>query len=106
MAWAIRRDFCSHLQDISWLGRAGSILLAPPRRSRHMLTSLYAVGVHGAHGDSLLESLTNVVALIRRKPRQAELIVLGDFNIDLLPSLEADPWRGVPQRSEFHQDRR
>ena len=68
--------------------------------------SLYAVGFHGAHGDALLGSLTDVVTLKKRKPRHSQLIVLGDFNVDLLPILEQDPWHDLPNRTQDHRDRR
>ena len=51
MAWAIHRNLQSHLKDITWHGRAGSILLEPPGDHKGKRFSLYAVGVHGAHGD-------------------------------------------------------
>ena len=105
IAWTINRKLQNHLQDISWQGRAGSILLEPPGRGKRK-SSLYAVGVHGGHGDALLDSFTDIVTLIRRKPRHSHLILLGDFNIDLLPSLAQDPWDDLPDRSECHRARR
>ena len=102
IAWAINRSLHRHLKDVAWNGRAGCILLENGR-SR---TSLFVVGVHGAHGSALLESLTDVAALCRKKPRHSQLMILGDFNIDLLPTLAQDPWHELPGRMQSHQDRR
>lgn len=45
------------------------------------------VGLHGPHGvDDLLTTLNSVRKLISYKPRDAELIICGDWNIDLLAS--------------------
>ena len=48
--------------------------------------------MHGSHGDSLLDSLSDVVVLVKRKPRRAELVLVGDWNVDQLPMLQCDPW--------------
>ena len=81
------------------------MLLEPPGAGKRK-SSLYAIGVHGAHGDALLDTLTDIVTLIRRKPRHSQLIVLGDFNIDLLPTLAQDPWSDLPERIGCHRARR
>ena len=65
MAWAIRNDFHDHLQHIEWRG----ILEVPRSRKHGHSASLYIIGVHGSHGDALKDSLTDVVALVKRKPR-------------------------------------
>ena len=107
MAWVINYHFHDYVQGIDWHGRAGSVLLNVPQMlsgSSHPF--LYIVGVHGAHSDALVDSLTDVVTLIKRKPRFAQLLLLGDWNVDLLPTLQVDPWHDVPRRSEPHPDRR
>ena len=71
-----------------------------------MGSSLFVVGFHGAHSDALADSLSDVAALVKRKPRRAKLAIMADWNIDLLPSLSADPFQSKPSREEFHRGRR
>ena len=107
MAWVVNRAYQAHVQSIDWHGRAGSILLeVATRQGGKSSASLYLVGLHGAHGDELQDSLTDAVVLVRRKPRHSQLVVLGDWNVDLLPTLLADPWGSLPRRSDHHKSRR
>ena len=107
IAWAINNIYRDHVRSIDWLGRAGSILLEAPARMPHTpSTSLYLVGFHGAHGDALADSLTDVATLVKRKPRHSQLLICADWNIDLLPTLQDDPWCALPHRSEHHCARR
>ena len=86
---------------------ARSILSAfTPCRGGKPLSSVYLVGFHGAHCESLHDSLSDVVVLIRRKPRLSQLLILADWNVDLLPTLSDDPFAGFPCREDHHRDRR
>ena len=107
MAWAVNHAYRDHVRSVDWHGRAGSILLesSASTRDKHS-TSIYNIGLHGAHGDALTESLTDAVTLIKRKPRRSQFLVCADWNIDLLPTLQHDPWCNLPQRSKHHRDRR
>jgi len=104
MAWVINSKFNSHLRNIQWRGRAGSIHLGlgGDQHAKH----LYVVGAHGSHGDELLDSLSDTAVLVKRKPRAAELVLLGDWNVDQLPDCQADPWSHLHGRSNSHCDRR
>ena len=59
---------------------------------------IIAVGMHGSHGDELGTSLfvdSGVVnTLKRRRGFRAEIIILGDFNVDMLPYQACDPFVG------------
>jgi hypothetical protein len=44
--------------------------------------------------------------LVKRKPRRAELVLVGDWNVDQLPMFQCDPWSLRPNRSSCHHDRR
>ena len=106
MAWVVNRKFENHLLQVDWYGRAGSILLQAPRtKDRRLQSSVYAVGLHGGHGDSLFDSLTDATILIKRRPRHSRLVAPGDWSIDLLPSLSADPGASIPGRGSVHGDR-
>ena len=92
---------------MDWFGRAGSLLLELPRfGSARASTAFFFIGTHGCHGDSLKDSLTDVVTLVKRKPRFAQLVLVGDWNVDLLPNMAYDPWASLPGREDSHRERR
>ena len=64
------------------------------------------MGVHGNHGDLLHDSLSDVITLVKRKPRKAKLLLTGYWNVDQLPDLQCDPWTYLPDRHTCHRDRR
>ena len=65
--------------------------------------NLNLVFLQGGHGDALAPSLADAAFLNRTKPRGSDPIVMGDFNIDLLPTLAIDPWSAVSGREEKHR---
>ncbi|CAK0828366.1 unnamed protein product, partial [Prorocentrum cordatum] len=69
-------------------------------------TAVSIVMVHGGHGDELLPSLADATALAKARPRRSRLILIGDMNVDLLPTLPTDPFAGSPHWSRRHQEER
>ncbi|CAK0843347.1 unnamed protein product, partial [Prorocentrum cordatum] len=59
--------------------------------------------VHGGHGDELLPSIADATALANARPRRNCLMLIGDMNVDLLPTPPADPRAGSPRGSRRHQ---
>ena len=67
---------------------------------------MIAVGVHGAHGNnfgaSLFDASCVVKNLRRKRANNADVVVLGDFNCDVLPTLATDlfaSWRRQSNQS-------
>ena len=89
MAWVIANSMHDQLRDVQLIGRARSILVLAPGAHHLTNSSLHVVGLHGSHSDALVDSVSDVVALIKRKPRFSQLIILGDWNVDLLPSMSS-----------------
>ena len=85
---------------VEWSGRAG--LLAVSLNSNKQFALLL---VHGCH-SYLEESLTDASYLLRLRKAGAVTLACGDWNVDLLPTLELDPWRHVNARSQHHLLRR
>ena len=54
--------------------------------------SLFIVGVHGGHHRAFTDSMDDVFAVCASRPPKSELILLGDWNADMIPQLPNDPW--------------
>ena len=67
---------------------------------------LTLVGVHGGHGEALAGSLADTSFLLRSSPRLSNVLVVGDQNVDLLPSQPHDPWASRPLRQQHHSEQR
>lgn len=64
------------------------------------------VGLHGAHGDAYVEVLSQASQLCRLRSQCTRLLLLGDFNVDFLPSIANDPYSDVHLRSSRHSEGR
>jgi len=68
--------------------------------------SVFIVGIHNSHGDAQIDTLADASYLTRHRPRWSKVVVIGDFNVDQLPSLQSDPFLAEPQRASRHCDER
>ena len=84
------------VQSIIWTGRAGALHLQDNN------VNIYAIGVHGGHAEFLADSLSDVAKLASHRPYGAQLLVMGDFNVDQLPVQPWDPWAQQDQRNQHH----
>ena len=85
-----------------WRGRCGAVLFGCEGRER-----LFVIFLHGAHGAiALQETFSDVVALWRRCPRGARVFIAGDWNVDLLPEYECDPYSALESRALRHAEER
>ena len=57
------------------------------------------ITLHAGHGEALAPSLADAAFLHRTKPRGVHTVLFGDINVDMLPTLEVDPWAEMPARS-------
>ena len=106
MAW-VARNSCEHLvRRCTWEGRAGSLHVNHAYARPGQTVNLLLVGVHAAHGDFLHDSLSEASILIGRRPRHSEVVAIGDWNVDMLPTLALDPFSDLPLRSSHHSERR
>ena len=102
LAFIVRNCVLPSVAAVSFLGRAGVIRL----RLLNSRLPLSVIGLHGSHGDEILQSLSEVAEFLRSATNYGPKCVLGDFNIDLLPSLHVDPFQDVSNRNMFHRSRR
>ena len=90
-----------------WHGRVGAVHLYQPPRELMPGMNVWVVGVHLAHADNFEDSIIDLALVLSRRPRGAAILVQGDFNVDILPTLETDPFhyihnRGYARRSDRH----
>ena len=46
------------------------------------LVNLFLIGIHNAHGEAQLESLTDFAWMVRRRPWASNVVAVGDWNVD------------------------
>lgn len=73
--------------DVRWRGRAGAALLRG-RDVAGQQRQVWVVGVHASHGEPLFEDLLDVAILAKARLRWARLLLVGDWNSDLLRELD------------------
>ena len=94
----IRNSMTHCLRSINQQGRACRVHLADAKE-----TGISFVFAHAAHGEELFDSLSDIAYLIRTRTRNSNVVLLGDLNVDLLPSCSNDPFSGQPDREDRHQ---
>jgi hypothetical protein len=86
---------------VKWLGRACIVVL---KLSSSMPSSPSAVllVLHGAHGpDAFQDALGDCSTFLSTRPSNCRALAYGDWNADLLPTLQLDPWAERPGRREI-----
>jgi hypothetical protein len=104
MTWIIRRAVEPLLRAVSWRGRCGSIHLYRKPSYLSDGINLFIVGIHGGHLDMLADSLADAAWLVKHRPFGSTPIILGDWNVDLLPDFAEDPWAGRRSHSQVLAD--
>ena len=110
MMLIVHRNLVPAYKNSIWTGRAGGVRLYSRALNSSPDINLVIVGVHGGHGDELPVSLMHASTVVRRlrcnQSFRAQVIALGDWNVDMLPCMACDPWSDVPDRLAHHADRR
>ena len=106
MAWVIRKSVESLVRGIRWRGRCGALHLYHKPNAVSPGVNLCLTGVYAAHGDLLCESLADASWLIRQRPFGSPVIMLGDWNVDILSSLQIDPWFQIRTEAQVQADDR
>ena len=101
MAMVIRSVLRPFLREFTPLGRAIACRLNSGENFY-----LHVVGIHGAHGDELGISLADAAVLVKKRCVRSALLLCGDLNVDLLPTLDVDPWRQEVGRSSHRSGER
>ena len=104
MRFVLRDKYVHLFQSIDWQGRCGLLSVSSGRRDCQVSASF--LGVHGAHGDQLEDTLADASSLLGVRSSCCKTLFFGDTNVDFLPQMSWDPWRVVPDRLEHHSRRR
>ena len=86
MATVLHRNIRPFLRSITPLGRAVAVQIWDPG-----IYNITVIGVHGAHGEALNGSLGDLAALYHQSDRHSDRILVGDWNVDLLPKPSQRP---------------
>lgn len=94
-----------------WLGRCGAMRIIAANDVNQVGSTKKAfftiIGVHGGLSEETLsESLADASALYRHRCRPCSAAIIGDFNVDLLPTCANDTWRNDPCREHRHAEQR
>ena len=105
MAFVIKRSFSFAVHGLWWSGRVGALHLLHRDALGRFLFNVFVVGCHGPHGERE-DFLTDLNAILLKKPRLAKVLMLGDWNVDQLPVLQTDPFSGSRSRRKHHEEER
>ena len=89
MSVIIHTDIRIYVKSIIWKGRACRIHINDGNSCN---ISVHVC--HCAHGDDLSLSLADLALLVSSRPARSVPVMMGDMNIDLLPSLP-NPWSAM-----------
>ena len=106
MAWVFNAFMYKFVAKVLWRGKCGATLLRLPAGAAGAYNLIYAVGIHGAHGELSVDSFLDLAWLLARRPFGSRVIIVGDWNVDLLPVLPEDPWCARPMRKSHHAGQR
>ena len=94
------------VKSVCWQGRAVRVHLLSRQSDGVPSLNLSVIFTHIAHGEDCPDSMADLAYLIRSRPRGSKVSVLGDINVDQLPSLSADPFHSSPSREQHHKAER
>ena len=100
MAFIVNRLYIPFIRKVQWLRRCGSITLCNSGSASTL--NMHIVGVHLPSDDRCIDSLYDACTLYNRRHRLTFGCMIGDFNIDLLPTLASDPFQREPHRMLKH----
>lgn len=75
------------------------MLASSSRNATESYLCFHFLGVHGAHGASIIETFSELNFLRQWVPQDNRFVYIGDWNINQLPALDCDPWSQLPCRS-------
>lgn len=91
MGWLLKAAVLPLVRWVRWQGRSGAVL--PCVRETQ---PLLLMGVHGSHDlETLRDDLTALSCLRASAPREASVLIAGDWNVDRRCEFEPEPAAGA-----------
>ena len=106
VVFVIRNSMAKAVRSCTWRGRCGAVHLRQQVSPLGTGFNIYIIGIHGAHGGSLPDTSADLSFLVRRRPYGSQILIMGDWYIDLLPTLSVDPWQERIDRQQHHAGQR
>ena len=106
MGFLIKRHLECFVRHIVFRGRAGLLQLSSLRGADGFCAACAIIGIHEAHGENLEDSLSDAAYVASYTDRSCRRVFAGDWNVDVLPELTSDPFKGQEGRNNHHGDRR
>ena len=104
MRFVIRNDVKHLFNSVAWMGRSGVLIMASRFESNKQFVNF--VGFHGAHGKLISDSFNDLCTLLALGRACSKTLVMGDWHIDILPTLANDPFSCTSNRMAHHFERR
>ena len=92
MGFLIKRHLECFVRHIVFRGRAGLLQLSSLRAADGFCAACAIIGIHGAHGENLEDSLSDAAYVASYTDRSCRRVFAGDWNVDVLPELTSDPF--------------
>ena len=71
-----------------------------------MHVNLFVVGIHNSHGEAQIDCLADLAYLLKKRPWGSRVLLVGDWNVDQLPTCANDPFSDEPGRGWHHMEER
>ena len=101
MTLVIRDKWARFVREVKFEGRTCMVHWRLSRAQQ-----LHTIFWHGAHNEDFVQSLSDMTFIAKRCKNSSNVVLLGDFNVDLLPNTIGDPYAGLPHRAEKHLEER
>jgi len=102
MKFVIRHPIRKFVRKVTWRGRCGAVHLWRRDSINNIHLNVFVIGVHISHGDAQIDALNDLAHLLKHRPWASKVLIVGDWNIDQLPTTALDPYSHLPWRDLHH----
>lgn len=102
----VHRSWAPFLRHVEFKGRACRLDFRQSRMITWSTLFLHMTPGDDGFSDAFHEDVFDVAYLANSRPKRSSMVMAGDFNVDLLPTIVSDPFRDLPGRASRHEERR
>jgi len=100
----VHRSWAPFLRHVEFKGRACRLDFRQSRMITWSTLFLHMTPGDDGFSDAFHEDMFDVAYLANSRPKRSLLVMAGDFNVDLLPTMVSDPFRDLPGRASRHEE--